>query len=293
MSAQPETTYSRENPPPPPTAAEVAERYERERREAEERQRLADEEEEQNRSATKARLEALAERLKAKGASEEFEQLADSGEAWTDLAEHQRATRINAWLRSVEAANKKTLAAWTLDDIEDHRARAMLAQFVKQAAPGCLYLNLVISGSVGAGKTSAAMAAGTAAAEKGLTVQFVTHARYLAMLQPGGQPDGMSRDQVRTRYRRNSQLLVLDDFGAEWDVPGEDKDPKPVSEWARKETHELVSDRVGAGLPTIFTTNLSSDAVKEMFGPRTHSRIGQSAVGVKLAGRDRRQPLDW
>lgn len=294
--------------PPLPTEEERAAQAARAAEEADRAARQAEE----DRRAAKTRLLEMARRLEQKGSNIGQDRDANGEphpEAWNDLSELQAQATRRRWWASIEDAHLTELAGWTLDDMdgEAELAQRQLRRFLAQLHPTtrngrrgrveALKLNCVVSGNVGAGKTAAALAAGHEAIERGMSVQVVSHTRYLSMLRRGGQPQGKTLEQVLSFYRNPDvcQLLILDDFGAEYDVPGEtgDRPVRPVWEEDSKATLALVGDRLNSGLATIYTTNLTAAQVKTMFGARTYSRIGDSAVGVKIIGQDRRKPLEW
>lgn len=131
--------------------------------------------------------------------------------------------------------------------------------------------NLVITGSVGVGKTHAALAACRIHHDAGLDVAFWPTGELLDALRPGA-PSPLETADLAAVDR-----LILDDLGME-----------RASEWTMERLGIVVSRRWMEDQPTIATTNLGRDALIERFGERTFSRLIGDAVVVRLAGDDRR-----
>lgn len=160
-------------------------------------------------------------------------------------------------------------------------------------------LTLILAGKTGAGKTMAAYAVAAEAAVgsgaamqtrtdhvevRQLVVRAWTVNGYLAELRPEGSPEPVWQIRNRARW---AELLILDDLGAETD--GETK------EFVRKELVELLSYRLDKRFRTVFTTNLRSPQVGELFGPRLMSRLADRSTALPFTGGDRRnlRKLSW
>lgn len=73
------------------------------------------------------------------------------------------------------------------------------------------------------------------------------------------------------------KLLIIDDVGTE-----------RVTEWVRERLVSIINIRVGAGLATIYTSNLSPEELLEKLGDRVSSRVLDRATVVEITGGDRR-----
>lgn len=73
------------------------------------------------------------------------------------------------------------------------------------------------------------------------------------------------------------KLLIIDDVGTE-----------RVTEWVRERLVSIINTRVGAGLATIYTSNLSPEELLEKLGDRVSSRVLDRATVVEITGGDRR-----
>ncbi|MBQ9699738.1 MAG: DNA replication protein DnaC, partial [Lachnospiraceae bacterium] len=61
-----------------------------------------------------------------------------------------------------------------------------------------------------------------------------------------------------------------------------------VTEWVRERLVSIINTRVGAGLATIYTSNLSPEELLEKLGDRVSSRVLDRATVVEITGGDRR-----
>jgi DNA replication protein DnaC len=133
--------------------------------------------------------------------------------------------------------------------------------------------NLLLLGPVGVGKTHAAVAACRRQHfDSGTDVRFLPVVELLDLLRPGG-PEGALYDLADT------DLLVLDDLGSE----------RPT-EWTAERLYALINRRWLEARPTVCTTNLEPDPLRDAVGERVFSRlVGNGAVVLRLTGHDRRR----
>lgn len=117
---------------------------------------------------------------------------------------------------------------------------------------------LVLEGTYGCGKTHLAAAIANERLNRGDLVLFITAPDLLDHLRSTYGPSSeISYDQMFERIR-GSQLLILDDLGAE--------NPSP---WAQEKLFQLLDHRYTHKLPTVITTNIDMDA----FDARIRSRL--------------------
>lgn len=144
--------------------------------------------------------------------------------------------------------------------------------------------NVMLWGSVGTGKTHAAVAACRQAFfDRSQDVAFWPVVELLDMLRPGGPADAM-QDAM------DVDLLILDDLGGE----------RPT-DWTAERLYAIVNRRWLEERPTVGTTNLpltakvaqegyTDQTLDEAVGGRTFSRlVGNGSVVLRLAGPDRRR----
>lgn len=116
---------------------------------------------------------------------------------------------------------------------------------------------LVISGSVGSGKTTAA----TWAVMRSAMMARHVRAGDLSTLAPFGDSAG------RWRALRDMRMLVIDDLGSEH-----------PSEWWKANLDSLIDHRYGAKARTVITTNLTPLQLQEAYGLRIFDRLRHSGV---------------
>jgi DNA replication protein DnaC len=162
-----------------------------------------------------------------------------------------------------------------VDDL-DASTRVMINQWL--ADPTC---NLLLLGSVGVGKTHAALAAARAWLEgHGRAWWFTPVPKLLADIRP-------SADHPNAAFDRAIRvpLLVLDDLGGE-----------RSTEWTLEWLYIIINQRWLDQRPTIATSNLAVERgqgpLPDTIGARTYSRLVQDASVTELAGGDLRRTQD-
>ncbi|MBO7699806.1 MAG: ATP-binding protein [Eubacteriaceae bacterium] len=119
--------------------------------------------------------------------------------------------------------------------------------------------NLAIIGVPGSGKTLIARIICSELIAKGCTVMCLAAYRIVEIFQEemfSGEESGMKS------LAESCDLLVIDDLGTE-----------RQTNFTENLMFELIDTRFRAGLPTIITTNLSSEKQKEYYGARIFSRF--------------------
>ncbi|MFG2986141.1 hypothetical protein ACGFYQ_33650 [Streptomyces sp. NPDC048258] len=219
---------------------------------------------------------------------------------WEKVSVPQARALKNIWTNSMKEAAHDDYLRWRLDDLDPLQKPNTLRNWLdslvqaKERKGRPETLNLIVPGNVGTGKTTALAALGNEASERGLVTRFVKHATYLAWRRPDGSPDDLRAYQVRKRHVE-ADLLILDELCGEMDGI--------ATEFARRETIDLVDSRLAAGRATAFSTNLKSrgapgkpPGIADILGDRFLSRIEARAHLVTIQGPDRRKPhkpLDW
>lgn len=231
---------------------------------------------------------------------------------WEDVAVPKARAARNAWRNSMlDAAHDEYLdfrfpvpgatapasERWLEPNQKPNTLRNWVASLVEakrqKARPEVL--NMIVPGNIGTGKTAAICACGNEAAAAGLSTLYVKHATYLTYRRPNSAPHNMSIHDVRRMFV-SCDLLVLDEVCGDMDMT--------ATEFARRETVDLIDSRLAAGRPTALSTNLRSRSepgsgtlgVVDILGERLLSRLEARAHLVKILGEDRRKPakpLDW
>ncbi|MFI6142344.1 ATP-binding protein [Streptomyces griseus] len=220
---------------------------------------------------------------------------------WEDIAVPKARARKKAWLDSVQDASQGNYLKFRFADLDPNQHPSTLQKWLdslveakkKKAQPSIL--NMIIPGNIGSGKSATVTAFGNEAVEVGIGALYIKHATYLTYRRPDMAPHNMTAHQVRQRFI-TCDVLVLDELCGEMDMA--------ATEFARRETIDLIDSRLSAGLPTAYTTNLRSRrqpgspglGVVDILGERLLSRLEERAHLLKIQGPDRRKPakpLDW
>ncbi|MEV4708872.1 ATP-binding protein [Actinoplanes sp. NPDC049316] len=136
--------------------------------------------------------------------------------------------------------------------------------------------SLLLIGPTGTGKTHQAYGALRALAPElaGRDWLAIREADLFGSLRP--RPDLNLEAELR-QYRQAS-LLLLDDIGV-----------AKLSEWTEEITYRVLDGRYLDMKPTIITTNLTPDELRDTLGDRIASRLAQTCTIVVLDGPDRRR----
>ncbi|WP_441247355.1 ATP-binding protein [Kitasatospora sp. McL0602] len=168
-------------------------------------------------------------------------------------------------------ADHPKVLAWTSQVAREAVAPSRGAR--RQVATGP---SLLMAGVVGAGKTHQAYGAVRHLVEAGIGVRWraTTAADLYAKLRPGSDTDS---ERVLEAHGR-CPLLILDDLGA-----------AKATEWTEEQTYRLIDRRYNHMLPTLITTNLAIEDLRNYLGDRVTSRLRQMTTQVTFEPVDRRR----
>ena len=185
----------------------------------------------------------------------------------------------------IEKRAKFTFANCDTKTISNEAQRATLeklyAYMKKYAAklPEVKTKNIVLSGTVGTGKTCLASAVARATVEGGKSCKFLSAYEFnTEMLSCHTSPIAERANKLHDVL--TADLLVIDDLGTE-----------PRLKNVTVEYLLLVlEERVRAGLCTIITTNLGADGILSRYGERIYSRLSDKIHSkfFTLSGNDLR-----
>lgn len=139
--------------------------------------------------------------------------------------------------------------------------------------------NLCISGPCGSGKTHLAISILRKMIEAGrwLYVWFMPATDMLLEIKSAFEPNSlMNEADVIDKYV-DMDFLVIDDLGAEY-----------LTDWVISTFYRIIDRRFRDAVPTLITTNLSTDEIEARFGARIASRISNYTL-IQLRGRDFRK----
>lgn len=111
--------------------------------------------------------------------------------------------------------------------------------------------SLMLVGNAGLGKTHAALAIAGIVLEKGYDVIYVSSPDFFGRMEAARfDPSGDAEMLLRTAS--TADLMILDDLGTEFVTP-----------YFITTFYSLLNNRLGAGLPTIITTNITDGSLLE------------------------------
>lgn len=140
--------------------------------------------------------------------------------------------------------------------------------------------NIYIYGDVGRGKTFLINSIAKEILDRNFSVVYMTSTKLFKFLNDYLYAFEDRRENLEEKYRLifDSDLLIIDDLGAE------------ASRQADKSNlFDVVNERMNAGKPIIFSSNLDEEALQEIYGPRIFSRImGNNSRIYEIFGEDLR-----
>lgn len=145
---------------------------------------------------------------------------------------------------------------------------------------------IMLSGSVGSGKTHLAYATAREIIKQGYAAIFVTVPELLESIRDTFSNGEISQTEIKKIYK-TVDLLIMDDIGAEY--------VRDDNSWAAGEIFDIINARTTKA--TIYTTNLSGQDLAQHYGgvqgKRIVSRIKNNSTAIQLTGRDRRVNSKW
>lgn len=131
-------------------------------------------------------------------------------------------------------------------------------------------------GYTGLGKTHLSLAIAGVVAKKGFSVAYGTAQDLLRRIE--NEHFGRVEDAGTLETLLASDLLILDDLGAEFDSP-----------FNKSTVYNILNNRLAASRPLIISSNLSAAEIEEKYTPRIVSRLFTQLVQMRFIGQDVRQ----
>ena len=141
--------------------------------------------------------------------------------------------------------------------------------------------NLLFSGSTGLGKTFLSACIARVVADRGYSVVYES-AGHLFSKMERAKFSGDEQARKETEKYTACDLLIIDDLGTE--MPGQ---------FTNAALYTLINDRLLAGMPTIISTNLTTDDLSRRYSPQIASRLRGSYDRLAFLGDDIRLKKNW
>ena len=190
--------------------------------------------------------------------------------------EHQMLTQMQSRMGAAGVGKRflnRTFETFEVDESNRkayEKTRAYAVRLDNATQNGLLFV-----GNVGTGKTHLAVAALLSAVTKGVSGRFESVNDMVRNLGASYQTNDTGK---YTEEIMDAPFLVLDDLGKE-----------KGSETAKAFMFSLINHRYEGGLPTLITTNLTGDELKELYGAAICSRLYEMCELVVMTGSDRRR----
>lgn len=197
------------------------------------------------------------------------EQIERDRVAGRETREQRRATLRQIRLDKWDSMIPPRFRGIKISDIDRDALRARITEWLAEPTRNVLFM----SETPGVGKTFAAFAMARELFAEGLDVEVQQLSDLYDKLTPG-KSDSYPRLLERVK---SVEYLLLDDLGSD-----------RSSEFRSEILYQIINHRWEWKLPTMVTTNLSSDELREMFDQRTLSRLTSEAMVVRFKGEDRR-----
>lgn len=123
--------------------------------------------------------------------------------------------------------------------------------------------SILLYGKTGVGKTHLSLAIAKRVAQKGFTVAYGSLINYLNIIEREHFSKKGEKEVTDTMSLLiNSELLVLDDLGSEFNTG-----------FYESAIYNIINSRMNLGLPTIISTNLDTNDLQQKYNDRIISRI--------------------
>jgi DNA replication protein DnaC len=138
---------------------------------------------------------------------------------------------------------------------------------------------IILVGPVGTMKTTMAVSVLRELIDKRDAGYFIPMVSLLDMLNQSRDRHDGSLYKLEQRIR-TTQLLVLDDLGAEYDHT-----------WVQAKVDAIITERYNRMKSTIITSNLGRDEIRDRYQQRIFDRLKETSIIVTFKGKSQRKPM--
>lgn len=146
--------------------------------------------------------------------------------------------------------------------------------FAENAPPA--YLNLLLLGNTGLGKTHLSTAIARRVIERGYEVRYESILNIMEDFKRDHfHSEYGERYEDRSRGYMESELLIIDDLGTE-----------VTNRFTQSCLYQIINTRINQGRPTIISTNLEQRELRDRYDDRVTSRLFGEYLPLLFRGKD-------
>lgn len=134
--------------------------------------------------------------------------------------------------------------------------------------------NVLMTGSVGSGKSHLSVAIARTLDDAGISVAFISAADLFKRIKKTFDSDAETEERIFDEFK-SYQVMIIDDLGTE----SSKIDPSGMS-WTMNKLVELINLREGKS--TVYSTNLEDDQLNRVLGERAASRLYMNTRFIDL-----------
>lgn len=223
----------------------------------------------------------------------ECNKCSDTGYVGTKMCDCMKKALVLAGYESSGIANlmkTQTFDTFSLeyyrDNAENYKDMSSLYDRIRNYADGfspATSPNLLLIGKTGLGKTHLSTAVAKTVIDKGFDVLYVSAMGMIADFESerfGGTYSETAADSTERYFK--SELLIIDDVGTEIS-----------NQFTISVLYNVINTRLIKHLPTIISSNLTTDEFRKRYWDRITSRVFGEYEILRFAGTDiRRQKID-
>lgn len=179
--------------------------------------------------------------------------------------------------RRYELATFENLEKWGVpqDIMENYqKAKEYAAAFSEQKEKGT---GVLFAGSVGRMKTTLAVSILHEVIKTGYSGYFISMPELMDVLFSESKSGFGEVSRFQSKVE-NTSLLVLDDFGAEYE-----------NNWVINKVDAIITHRYNAMLPVIITTNFNNSEIMGRYAQRVWDRLKQTNLVLLATGKSLRK----
>lgn len=133
---------------------------------------------------------------------------------------------------------------------------------------------LLLSGSVGTGKTHLAAAIANYLAPQGYFIKFGTFENILNEMRKSYDNPDIDSINISEKLQK-VHLLIIDDLGKEY-----------LTDWGKSILYSVINGRYENNMPVVITTNEKPAFLKSRYGDAIISRLVETTFAVHMYGED-------